>query len=54
MGATFEEIKKAYGPPDAKDEHPDDSIHLKYESLGMLFWLQDGHLRNFSVYRSDE
>ena len=55
MGSGLEDIEKAYGPPDTKDEDPDRStVSLYYGSLGMLMILDRGRLDDLSIHLVDK
>ncbi|MFV1968501.1 MAG: outer membrane lipoprotein carrier protein LolA [Pirellulaceae bacterium] len=49
MGATVEQIEKAYGPPDRKSEDPDGGAGLYYKSLHALFDVRKNGLWQLSL-----
>jgi hypothetical protein len=51
MGASREEIEKAYGPADTKSQYAGGTVRLQYESLGMTFSLTDDRLWQMSFSR---
>lgn len=55
MGATLEEIERAYGPADTKHEDPArNEVSLYYKSLCMLLGLSGGRLCDLSINLTDK
>jgi hypothetical protein len=45
MGATIEEVEKAHGPPDVKNEFGAGVFFLFYKKLGLCFQTNEGRVR---------